>query len=206
MALALAWIAGAAAAMAAVRKLNPAPPGVVGLLLVSGYAAACGAAWTGMGVLLARALRGAAWPVEPGHWLLVAAGVRLGLDLLIRLALPHAFRSPQAVLDAAMCCSFVLPLLSRSLPALWKGCFGLLCALSAWPLIAIAIDGLSFGPSPRWLASSAAWIALREPELVAAIAIALAGADWRTFRQRNWLHWTGLGVCVWLALIALLPK
>ncbi len=65
----LLWIAGAAAAMAAVRRLNPVEPGAIGLLLVSGYAAGCGAAWTGLGLWICKqyitAMGGDIW-VESG--------------------------------------------------------------------------------------------------------------------------------------------
>src|SRR6185437_4890762 len=73
----LLWIAACGVVMAAVRHLSTDQPGVLGVLLASGYAATCGAAWVGLGVWVVRAARGATWPVEPGHWLLVVLGVRL---------------------------------------------------------------------------------------------------------------------------------
>lgn len=198
-------VAGAAAAMAAVRRLNPAEPGAIGLLLVSGYAAGCGAAWTGLGLWIARALRGASWPVEPGHWLLVAAGFRLALELAIRLGAPQAFSSPQAVLDAASCCALVLPLLSRSLTTLWQGCFALLCALAACPLAVIVLESFGFA-LPKQLVAGGAWIESQQAPLVALTATAFALADWGGWRKRTWLHWAGLGVVLWLALLAALPR
>ncbi|HUY90918.1 MAG TPA: hypothetical protein VMV10_19435 [Pirellulales bacterium] len=201
----LLWIAGAAAAMAAVRRLNPVEPGAIGLLLVSGYAAGCGAAWTGLSLWIARALRGASWPVEPGHWLLVALGTRLALELAIRLGAPQAFVAPHAVLDAATCCLFVLPLLSRSLPALWKGCFAFLCLLAAWPLAMIVLESFGIG-LPEPLAVSGMWVERQQSWLVALTAGGFALADWRAWRKRTWLHWTGLGVVLWLALLAALPR
>lgn len=201
----LLWIAAAAAALAAVRRLNPVEPGAIGLLLASGYAAGCGAAWTGLSLWIARALRGGIWPVEPGHWLLVALGARLALELAIRLVAPRAFAAPQAVLDAATSCAFVLPLLSRSLSPLWKGCFALLCFVTAWPLATIVSEGCFFAP-PELLVASGDWLERRQPWLVALVAVAFALADWRTARQRTWLHWTGLGVALWLALAAALRR
>jgi hypothetical protein len=201
----LLWIAGAAATMAAVRKLNPIEPGVVGLLLVSGYAAGCGVAWTGSTLLIARAFRGARWPIEPGHWLLAASAVHEGLELSLRLAAPRAFTAPAAVVDAATCCCLVLPLLSRTLPALWKGCFALLCALVAWPLAVAVIESFLFAP-PDWLEACTRWIELRQIRLVALTAACFAFADWRAFRERSWLHWAGLGVWAWLAAVSLFSR
>lgn len=201
----LFWVAGAAVAMAAVRRLNPAEPGAIGLLLVSGYAAGCGAAWTGLGLWIARALRGANWPVEPGHWLLAAAGARLALELAIRLGAPQAFASPQAVLDAATCCALALPLLSRSLPVLWQCCFALLCLLATWPLGVILLQSFGFA-LPEPLGASGSWVERWQPCLVAFAAAGFALVDWRAWRQRTWLHWTGLGVVFWLALLAGLAR
>lgn len=198
----LLWIAGAAVVMAAVRRLNPADPGALGLLLVSSYAALCGAAWTGIVILITRAVRGAMWPVEAGHWLLTAQGVRMALELVIMLWLPEAFKEPQTVLDAAMCCCLVMPLLSRSLHALWKGFFALSCVLSAWPLAIVALA--SWFWAPHWLAVSAAWVEQNETGLIAIAVIPFALADWRGWRQRTWLHWTGLGFCLLSALVAII--
>jgi hypothetical protein len=201
----LLWIAGAAAAMAAVRRLSPVEPGALGLLLVSGYAAGCGAAWTGLCLWIARSLRGETWPVEPGHWLLVALGARLALELAIRLGAPRAFAAPQAVLDAATCCAFALPLLSRSLAALWKVCFALLCFVTSWPLMIIVLENFWFALAPP-LAASGVWIEHQRPWLVALVALVFAFADWRASRSRTWLHWTGFGVALWLAIVAALPR
>lgn len=201
----LLWIAGAAVALAAVRRLNPVEPGALGLLLVSGYAAGCGAAWTGLSLWIARALRGAQWPVEPGHWLLVALGARLALELAIRLGAPRAFAAPQAVLDAATCCALVLPLFSRSLSALWKGCFALLCFVTAWPLATVVLESYFFA-IPKPLVAGSAWIERQQPWLVALVAIAFALADRRAWRARTWLHWTGLGVALWFAMAAALSR
>jgi hypothetical protein len=201
----LLGVAGCAVAMAAVRQLNPAPPGVWGMLLASGYAAGCGAAWLGLGVWIARVARGAVWPVEPGHWLLVVLAVRLALDLAIRLWLPRAFTSPQSVLDAAACGCLMLPLLGRGLSAIWETGFYLLLAIQAAPLTVAVLDGWLFWP-PVWLSQSVAWVERSQSWLVALVVFGCALFDLPQRRQRSWLHWTGLAVCFWMALFAILIR
>jgi hypothetical protein len=201
----LLWIAACAAAMAAVRHLSADQPSVWGLLLVSGYAAGCGAAWVGLAIWMVRAARGATWPVEPGHWLLVVLGVRLGLDLAIRLWLPRAFTSPQSVLEAAVCGCLVLPLLSRTLSAVWESGFYVLLAIQAAPLTVAVLDGWLFWP-PVWLARSAEWIERSQSWLMALVVLGCAAFDWPERRQRGWLHWLGLAVCFGMALAAVLLR
>jgi hypothetical protein len=201
----LLWIAACAVVMAAVRHLSAVQPGAWGLLLVSGYAATCGAAWVGLGVWVVRAARGATWPVEPGHWLLVVLGVRLALDLAIQLWLPRAFTSPESVLEAAVCACLVLPLLSRALSAIWESGFYVLLAIQAAPLTVAVLDGWLFWP-PLWLARSAEWIERSQSWLMALVVLGCAAFDWPERRQRGWLHWLGLAVCFGMALAAVLLR
>jgi hypothetical protein len=201
----LLWIAACAPAMAAVRRLSADQPGVWGLLLVNGYAAGCGAAWVGLGVWMVRAARGATWPVEPGHWLLVVLGVRLALDLAIRLWLPRMFTSPESVLEAATCGCLVLPLLGRALSAIWESGFYVLLAIQAAPLTVAVLDGWLFWP-PLWLARSAEWIGRSQSWLMALVVLGCAAFDWPERRHRGWLHWLGLAVYLGMALAAVLLR
>lgn len=200
----LLWVAWSGVFMAAVRKLSGVEPGGWGLILAAAGAIGYGAAWTGLCVWLARVLRGAAWPVEPGHWLLVALAVRLGLDMAIRLWLSQTFRSAETVLDAVTVCCLTLPLLSRSLSFAWQVCFALLLLFYAWPLVASVVDRWFF--MPGWIWNAIAWAAPRQAILVAALVGVFAAIDLPEWRQRSWLHWSGLAVCAWLALVSFLTK
>ncbi|HVX64297.1 MAG TPA: hypothetical protein VHC19_26985 [Pirellulales bacterium] len=190
--------------MAAVRKLSVSEPGGWGLMLAAAGAIGYGAAWTGLCIWLARVLRGAVWPIEPGLWLLVAWAVRLGLDTAIRLWLSQTFRSAETVLDAVTVGCLTLPLLNRSLSFAWQVCFALLLSFYAWPLVASIADRWFF--MPGWIWSAIAWSAPRQAILVAAFVGLFAAIDLPESRRRSWLHWTGLGVCAWMALVSLLTR
>ena len=196
----LIWIAFSAMFLAAVRKLNPIEPGSWGLVLAAFGAIGYGAAWTGLFIWLGRLARGAVWPVEPGHWVLIVLAVRLGLDMIFRLWLSQWFRSTETVLDAVTVCCLVLPLMSRSLSFVWQVCCTLLLLLYAWPLIISIVDGWIFVPG--WIWAAVTWTSAWQTIVFAAIVDAFALIDLPERRERGWLHWSGIAVCSWLAIVS----
>jgi len=196
----LIWIAFSAMFLAAVRKLNPIEPGSWGLVLAAFGAIGYGAAWTGLFIWLGRLARGAVWPVEPGLWGFIVLAVRLGLDMIFRLWLSQWFRSTETVLDAVTVCCLVLPLMSRSLSFVWQVCCTLLLLLYAWPLIISIVDGWIFVPG--WIWAAVTWTSAWQTIVFAAIVDAFALIDLPERRERGWLHWSGIAVCSWLAIVS----
>ena len=195
----LLWTGCCAVFLGLARGMAEQPTGTLGALFLTLVAAGDGAAWAGLIITLARLWRGARWSIEPGQWLLTLLGVVVAVDVLTELASPRWLRNPQAVVEAAAACAFVVPLFSKRLVPRWKWLFGMVSLLHAWPLLTSLF---------RWqghLAEVMVFAAtqLTPPWLMAATAVAALGLALfdRSWRERGWLHWTGIATVIWLAVL-----
>ena len=189
--------------LSVVRSQATAEPGLVGALLVCVFALGPGTAWAGCAVFLWRRWRGARWPVEPGHWLLVVMGAQAALEVILQLLPEGLFRSPGAVSTAFTACFLVVPALSRKLPAAWKALFCLLAGLYAAPLLLVSLDS-AFSIGGAMAGQVGRLLVAAKP--VAALLLVLGLEAWERFHRtsRNWLHAVGVAVFVWMTLVPLL--
>jgi hypothetical protein len=163
--------------------------------LAFGYSAAL----LGLAICLKRRTSGDPWPIEPGEWLLVIAGVSLVLSELQRRMFPNAFETPPVVLAAVQSVLLVLPILDRTTSTLWRTLFLILLAIQGCLLGIAILDQWMHHGIHEWLIDSSrilfhyAWLLqFLLPALFAAI-------DYRRRKQYTWLHWLGIAAGVWLA-------
>ncbi len=196
----LLWTGCCAFYLGLARLLIAGPAGSAGAIFLIFLAAGQGAAWAGLIITLTRSLQGRSSPVEPGQWLLAVMGVMVAVELLAEFA-GSALRSRQGVVFATTACAFITPLFSRRLARKWKALFGAFALLYAFPLlVAIMGDQVDL---PDFLDRTAARMTpqrLATATALAAVALALFE---RNRARRGWLHWTGIGTAVWLALLPL---
>ncbi|MBW3597660.1 MAG: hypothetical protein KY475_10330 [Planctomycetes bacterium] len=196
----LTWLSCCAVYLAAVQALAEKPPGVIGVLTAAVLSIGYGAAWAGLAAFIARQLSAKVYASEPGEWLLAILGARLAVEVAVQFIPAWLLASPQGVLAAATSFFLVLPLLSRSLPPLWKAVIATMLLLYAAPLTAIALRdvlGLSLGP----LAALAPWLEqVRFPVILIALILAAAIEAWRKTR-RTALHWLGVLAWIWTLVL-----
>ncbi|HVX11429.1 MAG TPA: hypothetical protein VHC22_09630 [Pirellulales bacterium] len=197
----LLWTGCCALYLGLARLLIEGPAGSAGAIFLACLAAGQGAAWTGLVITLARSLRGSTWPVEPGQWLLAVMGVMVTVELLAEFVGPGALRNRQGVVLAVTACAFVVPLFCRRLAPRWKLLFGALAFLYAFPMLVAILAGQV--DLPDFLNRTAAQFTPQHLATATALAtVALAPLE-RKHTPRGWLHWTGIGTAVWLALLPL---
>lgn len=146
--------------------------------------------------MILRTVRGIPLPEAPGHWLLVALGGRLAIEVALGFKPGEVFASPEAVVSAIMCCLLVLPTLDRRLSTPWKALFCLLILVFSLPLLQTCLS-VWFGTTlvgPAHVGIVAKWLRITLSPfgpLVLSIYFAFRGTRYRG------LHW--VGVASWLA-------
>jgi hypothetical protein len=203
----LVWIGCCAVFLGLARGMAQRPSGTLGAVFLTLVAAGDGAAWAALMITLTRTFRGAPWSIEPGQWLLAMLGVVAGVEVLGEIASPRWLRNPQGVVEAAAMCAFVVPLLDKRLVYYWKWLFGVLALAHALPLlVALLAEQTNV---PGMIVRATAQLTPRRLTATAAVA-ALALASFERFQvaaragrseERGWLHWTGIAMAVWLALL-----
>jgi hypothetical protein len=203
----LVWIGCCAVFLGLARGIERRPSGTLGAMFLTLVAASYGAAGAGLTITLARTVRGAPWSIEPGQWLLAILGVVVGVEVLGEIASPRWLRDPQAVVEAAAACAFVVPLLDRRLAHPWKWLFGALALAHALPLLLalLAEQTNAAGTllrvagqfTPRRLTATAALAAL----VLAIFDRLRLAARCERGEERGWLHWTGIATALWIALL-----
>jgi hypothetical protein len=184
-----------------IRRTEPTP---IGLAIMVAFGLCIAGAWSVLAVLLWRCVRGRRWTIEPGLWLGAALGLRLAVDVLLRLPSRPLFRSNEAVIDGVTCLFLVVPLFSRDLPRHWKGIVTLLLALYGVTALSVGI-----GPPADWLVNSATGLALLEFGHPVAVIVLLAGGIWLDRRHRTphtWLHRFGLALWIYYVLLLVLLR
>lgn len=200
----LLWTSCCAVFLGLARAMAEKPSGTTGAIFLTLVAAGDGAAWAGLIITLARSIRGAPWPIEPGQWLLAILGVVAAVEVLAELATPRWLRSPQPVVEAAAACAFVVPLFSRRLVPRWKWLFGILSVLHAWPLVTSLLSE-QVNLSDVVIRTAAQLTSNRLMAATALAALMLSLFD-RSWRERDWLHWTGIATALWLAALPILAS
>ncbi len=181
------FVACCAVYLALTRRVIAAQPSLWGWTLAGLYGLTAATAWAALAILIARTLRGARWPVEPGLYLAAVLGMLLALEELLGLLERPIFQSQAAVVDAVACVALVWPLMGRW-PLRWKGVLLGLLLLYSLPIVAGGMSG--------WL---------RDARLLVIVVLLALGAwlDWRQGVARSWLHWLGLALWTWSALLNL---
>jgi hypothetical protein len=197
----LLWTGCCALFLGLARLLMKGPAGSAGAVFLVCLAAGQGAAWAGLIITLVRSLRGRSWPVEPGQWLLAVIGVMVAVELLAEFAVANVLRNRQGVVFATTACAFIVPLFSRRLAASWKLLFGAFALLYAFPLLVAIMGGQV--DLPDFLNRTAARLTPRRLATATALAAVVLALFERKRAPRGWLHWTGIGTAVWLALLPL---
>lgn len=200
------WVACASAYLAVLRLLARDPAGITGMAIAALQAILVGLAWSG--ILLAPARW---WPgstkLSPGHWLLIALGLRLATEMLLRFSPPRLFSSPGTVVEAITCWVLVLPLLNRRLVLRWKLALLLVLFLYTAPLVALCLyvfgDLLSQG-QVTGLRLAVDWL---QGTVVPALLLGTLFWEARRDPASDWLHPAGIAAwCVaavhWLVVQA----
>ena len=202
------WTGCVCGYLAIVRALSQQQIGWVGAVVVTLQAIGGGGGWAGLLIFAGRRFRGAGWPIEPGEWLLAVLGTRLVLEVLLAQVPKTFLTAPETVLAALTGCLLVVPALSRRLPTPWKVLFCVLALLYSGPLLAVC---LRFGLPEHQvtLTQIAQFISWLRPGVTAALVVVVAGVVHFRGRRFGWLHWAGLGVCLWMtalpAIVSALP-
>ncbi len=170
--------------------------GVMGAALAIAQAVAAGAEWTGLAILISRLIRGVSTRIHPGHWLLAVLGARLALEVLLYLQFQNAVASPETLLATVTACLLLPAALSGRQELRWRIFF--------WLLIAIHLAGLLL-IAQEWQGALAVFWRWRVAWL-AALVVIWAVLDRRAWRERDWLHWLGLAVPLWLLGIVLAER
>ena len=157
---------------------------------------------------------GPAFPAEPGHWLLVISGANqafaAGLEYMevwvgpqeVFEQMPAWFHHSRHLASVGLQVGLAIAAAAcfrRS--RMWRTAF-LVMILN--PLAGLLHSSLFIAfNSGQWILNELAWsIGFRVLySLPAAFALAAAIGDWRHSRQRDFLHWAGIGVLIVLALI-----
>ena len=194
----LLWTACFCGYLAVVRALSQQQIGWVGAVVAT--LQAIGGGWVGLLIFASRRLRRAGWPIEPGEWLLAVLGTRLVLEVSLAQVPKAFFTAPETVLAALTGCLLVVPALSRRLPTPWKVLFCVLALLYSGPLLAIC---LQFGPPEHQvtLTQIARFISWLRSGVTASLVVVVAGVVHFRGRRFGWLHWAGLGVCLWMTAL-----
>ena len=201
----LLWIACCGVYLGVVRQLAVARPGVIGMTLATLSALIDGTALAGLAIFITRRVRRVRWTIEPGEWLLAIFGSILLVNMMLRTVLAQVIEHPGAVGAAVTCVLMVVPMFSRTLPALWKGIFGIFCA---WHSIAVVHMCLSiFINDQVQMLESAALFTQRFQNVVSAVLIGIAALrDEPTDPPRGWLHWVGIGTSLAMLCVPLILK
>lgn len=167
--------------------------GLSDLLLLSLLSTVTGICWSGTIVVVYRKLRSTRVTTEPGDWLMFCIGLVEATDILAQL-LPDTFIIRRSSLPiAAECLVFVLPMLSRRLPPIWRILFAILVLSSAFPLcsaLLVALDVARQIPDASLISQT-----VRPYLIVSAVAITSV-IDWRANRKHGWSHWLGIACLV----------
>jgi hypothetical protein len=196
----LLWFTCCAAYLAAVRALAAHPPGALGVITAAALSLGYGAAWAGLALFVARRLSAKVYPIAPGEWLLAILGARLAVEVALEFAPAWVVASPKGLLAAATGVLLVLPLLSRSLPAVWKAVIAAMLILYAAPAAMIRLGTLLGLPDDLFTPAAGLLDRVRSPVVLLVLMLALSHDLWRK-RAYGWLH--GAGVAAWLWLLAL---
>jgi len=202
------WTAGSAVILAVYRALAAWDelPGqqqvflqVRQILFSMSYGAAVG----GLGVFLVRKLRGVPYPLYPGHWILLNAGILTVLSFAAWAVIAtqiddedfraqhlawNVWAGADSVIGAAV---YFYPTWRLREGTRWTLYFSAQIVISL-VYVEIVLAEQVFDP----------WYTLRwdlAPVFATATAILLLVAvllDWRSQLRRDWLHWTGVTVCV----------
>lgn len=169
-----------------------------GLLIFSLLTMVVGICWTGMVVVVYRKLRSSQVPIEPGVWLMFCIGIVEATDILSHL-LPDHFVIHKASLPMAVSCiSFVLPMLSRRLPPIWKLLFALLVLANAIPLVAVLLVAFDALPQNNSMVRLCQTV---QPYVVLAAVTITSMLDARAGRTHGWSHWLGIAsLLIWVFL------
>jgi hypothetical protein len=176
-----------------VRQLMKTEPGVLGYALIAAYGLGTAAAWSGLVLFLIRWAARSRWPIEPGFYLAAVLGLRLALDALLACFAQRMIQSQELVLNVVVGIALVWPLMDRW-PTRWEVVSGGLLTLHL-----LSLSTLWFPPLySAWTYASP----------VAIVALMLIGAwlDKRSGARFSWLHWLGIGLWIWYALMLLIRR
>jgi hypothetical protein len=201
----LIWLTCCAAYLAALRALAAHPPGALGVLTAAALALGYGAAWAGLTFFVARRLSATVYLIAPGEWLVAILGVRLAVETALEFAPAWIIASPKGFLAAATGVLLVLPLLSRSLPPLWKAVIAAMLFLYAAPAMMIRLETLFDFPDDSFTHVAGLFDRVRSPAALLVLTLALS-LDLRRKRPYGWLHYTGIAAWLWLLAMAVVIR
>ncbi len=170
-------------------------PGILHLSLLSIVTGIC---WSGMVVVILRKTRSLRVTTEPGDWLMFCIGIVEAISILSQL-LPDNFVLHRSSLPLAVQgIAFVVPMLSRRLPPIWKLFFALLVLVSQIPLCATLL--IAFDALPQSNVSVRMSQMIQPYVILAALTITL-WLDYRAGRRYGWSHWLGIAsLMIWMFL------
>ncbi len=218
----LMWMLASGLILAGMRMV-PAPANNAQQLLFviweACYAASSGAALGGVMLYLWRLLRaGPKFPTAPGHWLLLIFGWRTVLDwgsyfgvLLWHHNAGEAWAGPTTptlMFLLALTPQYLIMLLmwlaatsACARPSMWETSFGVMVMQEAICLgggFLLICGGLMEDDLGRETISIWFWLINRAQLLgIGSFYVLLATwQDWDRRESRDWLHWTGVAVCL----------
>lgn len=161
------------------------------------------AALLGLSIVVLRRFRGTAWPIEPGHWLLVCQALHfVGTMPTTWLFFKGLVSIGSWLTASAVSYSlYIFPLFGKSVSRLWKVLFLLLLAEHAatFMLLGLRLFGdLQLLPVASMLVDTLFELFVNyEGILVGALPVIIAVIDFRRYREYTWLHWLGIAASVW---------
>jgi hypothetical protein len=199
----LFWTAMTAMVLGIDRATSEPSNGELGkfpLIMAWGYAPLIGAGFAAWVLMFWRIWNeGPLFPAQPGHWLLLVAGIGGAVQLSVRMMIAlsaagaasiHAFLGIRLLGTAAAI--FVYSLAIREAGGIWRTVFwlGMVSNIASLLLTCVGVFQVE---------SLLAW-------LLTAVVLIAAVVDYRAGARRDYLHWLGIFVRVaYVALMTAIP-